>query len=246
MTGWFFGVVLSGLALPGVALAGVLPAIAPVLSTNGDPPAAAAPPATTAVSPAPPPAPAPPASNGGAPPPPAPAQPYVPPPPGYYGYPPPAYYGYPPPGYVSASEFAAQRVAVLEAQIRDLQRRYDDISLAVPLVLLIGGAALGVVGLGIFASNSCDKNQYGAPKDPTCVEDQTGRDRGLGMFLVGAVGVAFGAPSLIIRTARRRHIDRQIDARQIEVGALRNYAAPRLGVSPLRSGGGVVSLALDF
>ena len=44
MTGWFFGVVLSGLALPGVALAGVLPAIAPVLSTNGDPPAAAAPP----------------------------------------------------------------------------------------------------------------------------------------------------------------------------------------------------------
>ena len=94
--------------------------------------------------------------------------------------------------------------------------------------------------------STCDKNQYGAQKDPSCVQNQTGMDRGVGLALVGGLGVAFGAPSLIIRTARRRHIDRQIDARRVEAGALRNYAAPRLGVSPLRSGGGVVSLALDF
>jgi hypothetical protein len=221
-TGWFLGAVLSGLALPGVALADVPPPVA---------------------APAPPPAPTPPASGSAAPP--APAPPYPPPPPGYYGYPPPPYYGYPPPGY-SAADFAAQRLAVLEAQIRDLQTRYDEISLVTPLVLLIGGGTLGLIGLGIYARSTCDKDQYGVPKDPACVNDRTGMDRGEVLLLVGALGVAFGAPSLIIRTARRRHIDRQIDARQIEAAALRNYAAPRLGVSPLRGGGGVVSLALDF
>jgi hypothetical protein len=213
-TGWFLGAVLSGLALPGVALADVPPPVA---------------------APVPPPAPTPPASGSAAPP--APAPPYPPPPPGYYGYPPPGY---------SAADFAAQRLAVLEAQIRDLQTRYDEISLVTPLVLLIGGGALGLVGLGIYARSTCTKDQYGAPKDPGCLDDRTGMDRGAGLLVVGALGVAFGAPSLIIRTARRRHIDRQIDARQIEAAALRNYAAPRLGVSPLRSGGGVVSLALDF
>jgi hypothetical protein len=51
---------------------------------------------------------------------------------------------------------------------------------------------------------------------------------------------------LIIRTARRRHIARQIDARALEANALRPLVTPRWGVSPLRNGGGVVSLALDF
>lgn len=240
-TGWFFGAVLCGLAAPGVALAGTLPEIASAPSTN-DPNAAAAPPPATSVSPAP----APPAAGGVAPPLPSPPPPYPPPPPGYYGYPPPGYYGYPPAAYLTPAAFAAQRVAVLEAQIRGLQQRYDDISLVTPLVLLIGGGVIGALGIGIYAGSACDKNQYGAPKDPTCVENRSGMDRGAGLIVVGALGVAFGAPSLIIRTARRRHIDRQIDARQIEVGALRNYAAPRFGVSPLRSGGGVMSLALDF
>ena len=238
MTGWFLGAVLSGLALPGVALAGALPATATAPSTNDAPSPGGAPPAAPAVSPATPPAPA----AGAAPPLPPPAPPYAPPPPGYYGYPPPAYYGYPPPGYLPPLE----RLAVLDAQIRDLQMRYDDISLTVPLVLLIGGGALGAVGLGIYESNRCSRDGYGNQVDPACQENGTATDRGAGMLLVGGVAVVFGATSLIIRTARRRHIARQIDAREVEANAIRAYTAPRWGVSPVRNGGGMVSLALDF
>jgi len=245
MSGWSFGAVLSGLALPGVALAGAVPASAPTLSTN-DPYAAGAPPPPTAVSPAPPPAPAPPAPGGSAPPLPSPPPPYAPPPPGYYGYPPPGYYGYPPPAYLSPDAFAAQRIAVLDAQIRDLQRRYDEIGLTLPVVLLVSGGAIGLLGVGVYAGSICTTDQYGNREDPTCVENSAGRERGLELLAVGALGLAFGGTSLVIRTAKRRHIDRQIDARQIAVNALRAYAAPRLGVSPLRSGGGVFSLALDF
>ena len=66
------------------------------------------------------------------------------------------------------------------------------------------------------------------------------------MLIVGGLGVIFGGTSLIIRTARRRHIARQIEARQVEANALRSLPAPRWGVRPLSNGGGVVSLALDF
>jgi hypothetical protein len=256
MTGWLLGSLLSAVALPGVALAGALPATAAALSANDDPHAAGAPPAATAVSPPPPAAPVAPSTGGVAAPVPSPAPPYAPPPPGYpyappppgypYAPPPPGTYGYPPPAYLTPSAFAAQRLAVLDAQIRDLQMRHDDISLALPLVLLIAGAVIGVVGLGIVGANVCPKDQYGNREDPSCVENQTGIDQGLSLVVVGSLGVAFGAPSLIIRTVRRRHITRQIEQRQLEANALRPFATPRWGASPVRGGGGLVSLALDF
>ena len=125
-TGWFLGAVLSGLALPGVALAGAFPAIAPALETNDDPYAAGDAPRNDRGPPAPPAAPATASAPGSAPPlssPPAPSppSPYPAPPPGYYGHLPAAY---PPPSY-----FAAERLAVLDAQIRDLQTRRRDIGL---------------------------------------------------------------------------------------------------------------------
>jgi len=231
---------LSGLALPGVALAGTFPAIGPAVSTNADPSAAAAPPTPTPAPPAPTAAPATPGAAGYPPPypPPPPYAPYPAPPPGYYAYPP---AGYPPPSY-----FTAQRLAVLDAQIRDLQTRREDISLALPLVLLIGGGALGVAGLAVIGANTCSTDQNGYQEDLTCRENQAGIDRGAGMLLVGGLGVVFGGTSLIIRTARRRHIARQIEARQVEANALRGFTAPRWGVRPLGTGGGVISLALDF
>ena len=238
MTGWFLGAVLSGLALPGVALAGAFPAIAPALSTNDDPYAAGAPPATTAVPPAPTAAPATAGARGSAPPLSSPPSPYPAPPPGYYGYPP---AGYPPPSY-----FAAERLAVLDAQIRDLQTRREDISLALPLMLLIGGGALGIVGLVVIGANTCSTDQNGNQQDPACVENRNGIDRGAGMLVVGGLSVVFGGSSLIIRTARRRHIARQIEARQVEANALRAFTAPRWGVRPVSTGGGVFSLAFDF
>jgi hypothetical protein len=170
----------------------------------------------------------------------APPAPRYPPPAPGYGYPPPGY-GYPPP-----APSAAERVAVLEAQIRDLQNRYDEITLALPTVLLVGGILVGALGVGIVLENVCPKDQYGDPQDPSCVENSTSMNRGWGLFAAGALGVAFGGTSLIIRTARRRHIDRQIDARQIEVNALKAFVAPRVGLNPTRNGGGALTLALDF
>jgi hypothetical protein len=135
---------------------------------------------------------------------------------------------------------------VLDAEIRDLQTRREDISLALPLGLLIAGAAVGIVGLAIIGANTCNTDQYGNPQDPNCVEQRTGLDRGVGLLIAGSVGVAFGGTSFIIRTARRRHIARQIEARQVEANVLRAFTAPRWGVRPVGTGGGVVSLALDF
>jgi hypothetical protein len=135
---------------------------------------------------------------------------------------------------------------VLDAQIRDLQTRREDIGLALPLVLLIGGGALGIVGLAVIGANTCSTDQYGSQQDPSCVEHRTAIDRGAGMLVVGGLGVVFGGTSLIIRTARRRHIARQIEARQVEANALRAFTAPRWGVRPVSPGGGVFSLALDF
>jgi len=138
-----------------------------------------------------------------------------------------------------------ERLAVLDAQIRDLQARREDISLAMPLVLLIGGGVLGVAGLFAIGANVCSTDQYGNQLDPNCRENQSAIDRGVGLVVVGGLGVVFGGTSLIIRTARRRHITRQIEARELEANALRSLA-PRWGVKPLSTGGGVISLALDF
>ena len=135
---------------------------------------------------------------------------------------------------------------MLDAQIRDLQTKREDIGLTTPLVLLIGGGALGVVGVAVIGANACSTDSYGNQQDPTCVENRTAVDRGAGMAVVGGLAVVFGGTSLIIRTARRRHIARQIEARQVEANALRSFTAPRWGVRPLSTGGGVVSLALDF
>ncbi len=135
---------------------------------------------------------------------------------------------------------------MLDAQIRDLQTRREDIGLTVPLVLLIGGGVLGIAGLAIIGANTCNTDQYGNQQDPACVENRTGIDRGAGMLIVGGVAAVFGGTSFIIRTARRRHIARQIEARQVEANALRTFTAPRWGVRPLGTGGGVFSLALDF
>lgn len=135
---------------------------------------------------------------------------------------------------------------MLDAQIVALQARYDEITLTVPTVLLVAGGVVGLIGVGILAESVCPKDQYGSPKDPSCVENTAAVDRGAGLLIAGGLGLVFGGTSLIIRTAKRRHIDRQIDARRIEASGLRQFVVPRWSARPTRNGGGVVSLALDF
>ena len=55
---------------------------------------------------------------------------------------------------------------MLDAQIRDLQTKREDIGLAMPLVLLIGGGAFGVVGLTVIGANACSTDSYGNQQDP--------------------------------------------------------------------------------
>jgi len=211
------GGILLGGALPGVALAGT------------DPAAIAAP---AAVPPAPP-------SNA-----PPPAYPYAAPP-----YPAPTYaapYGYPPPapGYPPSAYFTAPRVAVLEAQIGELQERRDEITMEAPVTLLIGGSVLTVIGLGLIGANVCSTDSYGNQTDPNCHENDNRVGLGVTLFALGTVGAVAGTVSTIIRGAKRRHIARQIEARQLEVNALRGLA-PRVDFTPAPSGGGTFSLAFD-
>jgi hypothetical protein len=176
----------------------------------------------------------------------APPAPYAPPPapyappPGPYGYPPPP--GYPPPAY-----FSAQRLAVLDAQIRDLELRRDEISYAFPTTALIVGAALTVTGLVVVGANTCNTDSYGNKTDPSCVDNTSAADAGVLMFGTGIILGVIGTTSFIIRGARRRHVTRQIEARQLEANALRGLPPPpRLNFAPTRNGGGVLSLAFDF
>jgi hypothetical protein len=158
----------------------------------------------------------------------------------------PAPYGYPPaPGYPPSAYFAAPRVAVLEAQIGELQQRRDEISLAPPLTLLIVGGAMTIVGVVMIGANVCSTDAYGNQTDPNCVENDNRVGLGVTLFALGAVGAVAGTVSTIIRGARRRHIARQIEARQLEVNALRGFA-PRVDFKPTPSGGGTFSLAFDF
>ncbi len=214
------GGVLLASALPGVALAGTDPA---------------------AIAAAPPPL-APPMNT---PPPPSAAPPYPAPVydvPNYaapYGYPP-APYAYPPSAY-----FAAPRVAVLEAQIGELQTRRDDITFAGPVTAIVGGAVLTIVGVGVASSNVCSTNESGYPTNPSCTDNDDRVTLGVFMVGLGIVGVGVGTLSTIIRGAKRRHLARQIEARQLEVNALRGFA-PRVDFKPTPSGGGTFSLAFDF
>ncbi len=212
------GGIFLGCALPGVALAGTDPAAVAAPASPPTPPSNAPPPAY-----APPPYPAP-----------------------VYGAPNYAPYGYSPaPGYPPSAYFAAPRVAVLEAQIGELQQRRDEISLAPPLTLLIVGGAMTIVGVVMIGSNVCSTDAYGNQTDPNCVENDNRVGLGVTLFALGAVGAVAGTISTIIRGAKRRHIARQIEARQLEVNALRGFA-PRVDFTPAPSGGGTFSLALDF
>jgi hypothetical protein len=216
------GGILIGCALPGVALAGA------------DPAAIAAPPAAP---PAPPPGPP---SNA---PPPAYPAPYPAP---AYGAPYAAPYGYPPaPGYPPSAYFTAPRVALLEAQIGELQTSRDEITFAEPLTLLVGGGVLAIVGIGMIGSAICSKDQYGNQTDPSCVENDNRAGLGAALFGLGLVGGVVGTVSTVIRGAKRRHLARQIAARQLEVNVLRGLA-PRVDFTPAPSGGGTFSLAFDF
>jgi hypothetical protein len=213
------GGIFLGCALPGVALAGTDPAAIAAAPPPSAPPRNAPPPAYAA--------------------PPYPAPVYGAPYAAPYGYPA-APYGYPPSAY-----FATPRAAVLEAQIGELQQRRDEISLAPPLTLLIVGGAMTIVGVVMIGSNVCSTDAYGNQTDPNCVENDNRVGLGVTLFALGAVGAVAGTISTIIRGARRRHIARQIEARQIEVNALRGFA-PRVDFTPAPSGGGTFSLALDF
>jgi hypothetical protein len=135
---------------------------------------------------------------------------------------------------------------VLDAQIIDLQMRREEISLAWPIILMLGSGALGVAGIAATRSNSCATDSYGRPIDPNCVRNPTAVEWGTAMFAGSFVGLAFGSVSLIIRTAKRRHLASQIHERQIEANALRGLPPPRWSVSPTRDGGGLFSVALDF
>jgi hypothetical protein len=148
-------------------------------------------------------------------------------------------------GYPPAAYDAAPRLAVLDAQIVELTARRDEITLAWPLTLLLGGAALTVVGLALFGSGTCPTDQYGFKTDPSCVDNARRVDDGVALFAVGLVGVGFGTTSLIIRGAKRRHFSRQLAARQLEANALRAFA-PRVGFRAVGAGGGALSLAFDF
>jgi hypothetical protein len=224
---------LVGCALPGVALAGNGPAPTP-------PPGPAAAPQPPAPYAPPPPQYAPPPQYPAPPPQYAvpPAYPYGVPPPGY-GYPPPL--GYPPPAY-----FSEQRLAVLDAQIRDLQMRREEIDYVWPTIALAGGAALFVAGVVVIDQNTCSTDQYGYQTDPNCVEHTQNADDGVLLLGLGILGAVIGTTSFIIRGAKRRHLTRQIEARQLEANALRHMPPPRWGLAPTRNGGGVFSLALDF
>jgi hypothetical protein len=134
---------------------------------------------------------------------------------------------------------------VLDAQIVDLQLRRDDVSLAWPIILLLGSGALGVVGFATVRANICTTDSYGRRTDPNCVPNATGVDWGDAMIIGSLVGLAFGSVSLIIRTAKRRHLARDIHERQLEANALRGLPPPRWSFSPTRAGG-LFSLALDF
>jgi len=163
-----------------------------------------------------------------------------------YGAPYGAPYAYPPaPGYPPSAYFAAPRVAVLEAQIGELQERREEISLEAPLTLLIGGGVLTLVGLVVIGANVCSTDSYGNQTDPNCHENDDRVRLGVTLFGLGAVGAVAGTVSTIVRGARRRHLARQIEARQLEVNALRGIA-PRVDFTPAPSGGGTFSLALDF
>jgi hypothetical protein len=223
--------VLVGCALPGVALADPAPVPPPQQAPAPyAPPPPYAPPSPYAAPPqyAPPP-------PYGAP------SPYAAPPPGYGypGYPPPL--GYPPPAY-----FSEQRLAVLDAQIRDLQLRRSEIDYVWPTIALGGGAALFGVGVLMINANTCQTDSYGYQTDPNCVQNDDNANTGLLLLGVGVVGAVIGTTSFIIRGAKRRHLTRQIEARELEANALRHLPPPRWGVAPTRNGGGVFTLALDF
>jgi hypothetical protein len=254
--------VLVMTAMPGIAFAGT-PAAAPAPAQapldDPAPPARPAPPQAAPQPPAPQPAmpqpyapPPPPAPQGqppaglvapqGYPPPGAyPAYPAYPAPsPGYY--PPPAY----PPAYAPPAYFTAQKLVVLDAEIRDLSARRDAIGFGGPLVLLIGGAALGIAGIAVISANSCSTYDYREYDSYYACQEAHDDEQSMGAFmlLAGATGVTIGIISSIIRGAKRRHLARQIYARQSEANALRSLH-PRWGVIPKRDGG-ALSLAFSF
>jgi hypothetical protein len=136
--------------------------------------------------------------------------------------------------------------------MRDLAARREEIGFGQPLVLIIGGAALGIAGIAVMAANTCNEydyqygttfDNYGAYLDcQQAHEDE--QTMGVLMFLGGATAVTIGIISSIIRGAKRRHLTRQILVRQNESNALRSLH-PRWGVTPTR-GGGAMSLAFSF
>ncbi|HTA20106.1 MAG TPA: hypothetical protein VK989_12495, partial [Polyangia bacterium] len=96
-----------------------------------------------------------------------------------------------------------------------------------------------------IGANVCSTDEYGNQTNPYCVENDNRVGLGVILLGLGVVGVVGGTVSTIIRGAKRRHIARQIEARQLEVNALRGFA-PRVDFTPAPSGGGTFSLAFDF
>jgi hypothetical protein len=218
-----FGKALAGLviscALPGIALGG----------TN------AVPPAPSAAAPAPPPY---------APPPGYPVYPLQQgyPPPGYYP-PPNAYPGYPlPQRYRQGAYTAAERLTMLDFEIQQLEAQRARYTLGPPLALMIAGAVVASVGLVVVGSSSCDTST--SASDVSCQSNAEGL--GILVFAGGVVLATIGTVQLIIRSAKRSHVGHQIAARQLEVEGLRGLGRPRVDFVPTHSGGGVLTLALDF
>jgi hypothetical protein len=168
--------------------------------------------------------------------PPAPQTPPTPAAPPAYGGPNP----YQPPDY-----YFAMRSATINAQLAELRLKRDDISLAWPLTMLVGGGALIAGAIIAIEAGVCPTDEYGLQTDPSCRPKDQLVEVGVGAFLVGTVGVIAGTVSTIVRSARRSHISHQIRAREVELGTLR-ASPPRWTLAPTPNGGGTFSLALDF
>jgi hypothetical protein len=164
---------------------------------------------------------------------------YYPPPNPYSGYPPTQ--GYPPPAY-----YNAQRLALLDAQIEELRDQRERYTLGGPIGLMIGGAIVAGVGALVLTASTCDStydDTYGS-SNTGC--DPNGAVAGAFIFVGGAAIATVGTVMLIVRASKRHRVDRQIAARQLESNVLRGLGLPRVDFVPTRTGGGVMTLAVDF
>jgi len=166
------------------------------------------------------------------------------------GYPPPSappsraydapvpYAGDPP-----SPDAVARRLGILDAEVGELRLRREQYTFSFPATLTVVGVAVAAMGVVIISEWTCNTSM--STSDVGCDSTNLSATGPL-LFLGGAAAIAAGATLLIVRGAKRRHVDQQIAKRERESSALRGLGVPRAGFVPTRSGGGVFTLALDF